>query len=82
MMYKRDIGNKIYQQMMQHFYCENGFLQEEIIGTRDYNLQQTYQYKVCVDLFKILLRIFALFFLQELSEAFSAQQNFTARKAS
>lgn len=52
MMYKRDIGNKIYQQMMQHFYCENGFLQEEVIGTRDYNLQQTYQYKVCVDLFE------------------------------
>src|SRR5699024_789479 len=29
MMYKRDIGNKIYLQMLQHFYCENGFLQEE-----------------------------------------------------
>jgi len=51
MMYKRDIGNKIYQQMMQHFYCENGFLQEEVIGTRDYNLQQTYQYKKQADLF-------------------------------
>ena len=25
MMYKRDIGNKIYKQMLQHFYCENGF---------------------------------------------------------
>lgn len=45
MMYKRDIGNKIYKQMMQHFYCENGFLQEEVIGTRDYNLQQSYSYK-------------------------------------
>ena len=33
MMYKRDIGNKIYKQMLQHFYCENGFLQEEVIGT-------------------------------------------------
>ena len=42
MMYKRDIGNKIYQQMMQHFYCENGFLREEVIGTRNYNLQPAY----------------------------------------
>lgn len=51
MMHKRDIGNKIYKQMMQHFYCENGFLQEEVIGTRDYNLQQSYHYKVEVGLF-------------------------------
>ena len=51
MMYKRDIGNKIYKQMMQHFYCENGFLQEEVIETRDYNLQQTYSYKEKVSLF-------------------------------
>ena len=51
MMYKRDIGSKIYKQMMQHFYCENGFLQEEVIGTRDYNLQQTYSYKEKVSLF-------------------------------
>lgn len=51
MMYKRDIGNKIYKQMLQHFYCENGFLQEEVVGTRDYNLQQTYSYKEKVSLF-------------------------------
>ena len=46
MMYKRDIVNKIYKQMMQdnHFYCENGFLQEAVIGTRNYNLQQSYSY--------------------------------------
>ena len=44
MMYKRDIGNKIYKQMLQHFYCENGFLQEEVVGTRKYNLQQSYRY--------------------------------------
>lgn len=45
MMYKRDIANKIYAQLMQHFYCENGFLKEEVIGTRDYNLQQSYTFK-------------------------------------
>lgn len=51
MMHKRDIGTKIYKQMMQHFYCENGFLQEEVVGTRNYNLQQSYHYKVEVGLF-------------------------------
>lgn len=45
MMYKKDIGKLIYKQMLQHFYCENGFLQEEVVGTRDYNLQQTYSCK-------------------------------------
>ena len=51
MMYKRDVGNKIYKQMLQHFYCENGFLQEEVVGTRDYNLQQSYSYIERVNLF-------------------------------
>lgn len=51
MMYKRDIANKIYTQMLQHFYCENGFLQEEVVGTRDYNLQQSYTYRERVDLY-------------------------------
>ena len=52
MMYKKDIGNKIYKQMLQHFYCENGFLQEEVIGTRDYNLQQSYSYREKVGLYE------------------------------
>lgn len=51
MMYKIDISNKIYNQMLQHFYCENGFLQEEVIGTRDYNFEQYYNYAECVDIF-------------------------------
>ena len=42
MMYKRDIANKIYQQMLRHFYCENGFLQEEVVGVSDHNLRQSY----------------------------------------
>ena len=37
--------------MLQHFYCENGFLQEEVIGTRDYNLEQHYNYVERVGLF-------------------------------
>lgn len=51
MMYKRDIANKIYAQMMQHFYCENGFLQEEVVGTRNYNLQQSYGFTERVGLY-------------------------------
>ena len=37
--------------MMQYFYCENGFLQEEVIGTRDYNLSQSYAYEEQTSLF-------------------------------
>lgn len=53
MMYKRNIANKIYTQMLQdnHFFCENGFLQEEVIGTRNYNLQQSYGYAERVGLY-------------------------------
>ena len=51
MIYKRDIGNKIYKQMLQHFYCENGFLQEEVVGIKNYNLQQSYSYSERVNLF-------------------------------
>ena len=52
MMFKRDIGNKIYNRMMQHFYCEVGFLQEEVIGTRSYNLSQQHQSKEQVNLYE------------------------------
>ena len=52
MMFKRDVGNKIYNQMMQHFYCEVGFLQEEVIGTRSYNLSQQHQSKEQVNLYE------------------------------
>ena len=45
MMYKRDIADKIYKQMMQHFYCDNGLIQEEVVGTRKYNLSSSYTYR-------------------------------------
>lgn len=44
MMYKQDLANQIYNQMMQHFYCENGMLVEEVVGARDYNLPQHYNF--------------------------------------
>ena len=51
MMYRRDIGNKIYSQMMQHFYYENGFIQEEVVGTRNYNLEHDYSFLERVGLY-------------------------------
>ncbi len=53
MMYKKDISKKIYNQMMlkEHFYCQNGFIQEDVMDTRHYNLQQTYGYESKADLF-------------------------------
>lgn len=44
MMYKWDKANQIYDQMMQHFYCVNGMLVEEVLGTKDYNLSQNYNF--------------------------------------
>ena len=51
MMFRREIAEKIYEQMMRHFYCENGFLQEEVMGTRNYNLRQTYSAKIRLNLY-------------------------------
>ncbi|MGY3778788.1 DEAD/DEAH box helicase [Isobaculum melis] len=44
MMNRKDIGNKIYTQMMQHFYCENGFLVEEVVDVSNINLKQAHTY--------------------------------------
>lgn len=52
LIYSKQKGSwKLYAQMMQHFYCKNGFLQEEVVGTREYNLQQTYSWRETVGLF-------------------------------
>ena len=37
--------------MMKHFYCSNGMLQEEVIGTSQRNLPQAYQWDEKTDLF-------------------------------
>lgn len=42
MMNKKSIANDIYVQMLQHFKCENGFLKEEVISSRKYNLRYSY----------------------------------------
>ncbi|MDE6789674.1 MAG: Tn7 transposase TnsA N-terminal domain-containing protein [Ruminococcus sp.] len=51
MMYRIEIGNLIYKQMMQHFYCENGFIQEEVFGESKVNLKPSYTHRTTCDLF-------------------------------
>ena len=45
MMYCKDISNKIYQQMMQHFYRDNTLLKEEVMSVSGANKKQNYHYK-------------------------------------
>ena len=51
MMNKYDIKEKIYTQMMQHFYCDNGLIQEEVIGERRYNIRPNYTYSSTISLY-------------------------------
>lgn len=81
MMYKRDVGNKIYKQMLQHFYCENGFLQEEVIGTRDYNLQQTYTFKERVNLYSTYTENIKSVLFEGIKKEFSVRQNLIANQS-
>lgn len=45
MMYCKDISNKIYRQMMQHFYRDNTLLREEVMSVSGANKKQTSRYK-------------------------------------
>ncbi|MEI3038397.1 MAG: DEAD/DEAH box helicase family protein [Victivallales bacterium] len=45
MMYKRNIANEIYKQMMQHFYIGNTLFREEVIDATDFNMPQNYSYR-------------------------------------
>lgn len=53
MMYKKDIAQKIYVQMLQddHFYIENGLLEECVIDTSSYNISQVYSWSEKVDFY-------------------------------
>lgn len=46
MMNKKDIADKIHAQLMQHFYCEESFLEEKVSLVLPYNLEQAYTYSV------------------------------------
>ena len=51
---KKDIANKIYDQMMadDHFYSENSFIKYSVMGVRDYNFPQTYTWKTQLNLYE------------------------------
>ena len=51
MMRKRDLAETIYKQMMQHFYCDDGLIAEEVMSGRDYNLRTNYSYTKKIDLY-------------------------------
>lgn len=53
MMYKKDISQKIYDQMLQddHFYIKNGLLEESVSGTSSYNISQSYSWSERVDFY-------------------------------
>lgn len=53
MMFKKDIAQKIYSQMLQddHFYIENGYLVESVSGTSNYNISQSYTWSEHVDFY-------------------------------
>lgn len=52
MMYKFEIAQKIYEQMMKHFINIDGFLQYEVIGVKGHNIKQKYNYKREIDLYE------------------------------
>lgn len=45
MMNKREISNKIYSQMMKHFYCENSMFVEEVVDISGINIKPNFQHK-------------------------------------
>ena len=51
LMFKKDISNKIYAQMKENFYYENGTLIEEVISIGKKNMSQTFNYSVKKDLY-------------------------------
>ena len=57
MMYRREIAGKICDQMMKHFYCENGLFQEEVIDVEYSNLPQKLNCRQKVGLYDVSRRI-------------------------
>ena len=52
MMNKADIADKLYKQMLQHFYFDAGFIQEEVMSERAYNLRPSVKCKTSVNLYE------------------------------
>lgn len=51
MMYKREIANEIYSQMLKHFVRNEGIIKEEVLADRPINYQSVYSYSIKKNLF-------------------------------
>ena len=51
MMYKKEIANEIYSQMLEHFKHKRGFITERVIQDKNYNIRPEYNFKIKKDLF-------------------------------
>lgn len=45
MMYRQDISEKIYEQMMRHFSCGNSLIREEVVALNEHNLPNHYSFE-------------------------------------
>ena len=62
--------------MFQHFYCKNFFLQEEVVRTYTYNLEQSCSYKEKFGLYEPSIEdTRSVLFSSALRKAYSAQLN-------
>lgn len=52
MMNKRSITEKIYAQMMKHFFYTNGLMEEEVVGCNDHNIRTYLTSKKVLDLYE------------------------------
>ena len=51
MMNKRSITEKIYTQMMKHFFSTNGLMEEEVVGCNDHNIRTYITAKKLLDIY-------------------------------
>ena len=51
MMFRKDIANQIYGQMMKHFFVSSGSMQEEVVDVSPTNISPYYNYETQVGLF-------------------------------
>lgn len=51
MMYKKELANEIYAQMLKHFVRDEGLLKEKVFVKRRFNLQSNYSYSVEKNIF-------------------------------
>ena len=51
MMYKKEIADEIYKQMIKHFVRNEGILKEEVFVDNPINIQNNYSYRIIKDIF-------------------------------